>query len=194
MSLARQMFGQVQRRAFSVSARQVRPVAPFTIVFACHANCVSHALELQSCHTWCCRWYWPTSVPAHEAQSSCHKLGALRYSSWTRSVHPQEEFKIHELISSIGVAADISHINTRSVVKGYDPTPSGLRECLTGAEVVLIPAGVPRKPGMTRDGRKSCLAKAQNTSDHCQTSSTPTQVLSEILPRPAPKLLRMRTY
>ena len=51
-----------------------------------------------------------------------------------------------------GVAADISHINTSSTVKGYDPTPSGLRECLTGAEVVLIPAGVPRKPGMTRDG------------------------------------------
>lgn len=53
---------------------------------------------------------------------------------------------------STGVAADISHINTKSVVKGYDPTPSGLREALKGAEVVLIPAGVPRKPGMTRDG------------------------------------------
>jgi len=52
-----------------------------------------------------------------------------------------------------GVAADISHINTKSTVKGYDPTPSGLREALTGAEIVLIPAGVPRKPGMTRDGR-----------------------------------------
>jgi malate dehydrogenase len=51
-----------------------------------------------------------------------------------------------------GVAADISHINTKSTVKGYDPTPSGLREALTGAEIVLIPAGVPRKPGMTRDG------------------------------------------
>jgi malate dehydrogenase len=52
----------------------------------------------------------------------------------------------------LGVAADISHINTKSTVKGYDPTPSGLREALTGAEIVLIPAGVPRKPGMTRDG------------------------------------------
>ena len=53
-----------------------------------------------------------------------------------------------------GVAADISHINTKSTVKGYDPTPSGLREALKGAEIVLIPAGVPRKPGMTRDGMK----------------------------------------
>ncbi len=56
---------------------------------------------------------------------------------------------------SIGVAADISHINTKSTVKGYDPTPSGLREALEGAEVVLIPAGVPRKPGMTRDGKRT---------------------------------------
>ena len=29
--------------------------------------------------------------------------------------------------------------------------PAELRECLEGAEVVVIPAGVPRKPGMTRD-------------------------------------------
>ena len=52
---------------------------------------------------------------------------------------------------SPGVAADISHINTKSKVTGYDPTPSGLAAALKGAEVVLIPAGVPRKPGMTRD-------------------------------------------
>lgn len=51
-----------------------------------------------------------------------------------------------------GVAADLSHINTKSTVTGYQPTPSGLRDALADAEVVLIPAGVPRKPGMTRDG------------------------------------------
>ena len=50
-----------------------------------------------------------------------------------------------------GVAADISHINTKSTVKGYDPTPTGLASALKGSDVVLIPAGVPRKPGMTRD-------------------------------------------
>lgn len=53
---------------------------------------------------------------------------------------------------NLGVAADLSHINTNSTVTGYDPTPSGLRDALKGSEVVLIPAGVPRKPGMTRDG------------------------------------------
>lgn len=51
-----------------------------------------------------------------------------------------------------GVAADIGHINTKSVVTGYQPDADGLKQALTGAEIVLIPAGVPRKPGMTRDG------------------------------------------
>ena len=36
-------------------------------------------------------------------------------------------------------------------VRGHDATPSGLAEALKGAEIVVIPAGVPRKPGMTRD-------------------------------------------
>lgn len=29
--------------------------------------------------------------------------------------------------------------------------PEALAACLTGADLVVIPAGVPRKPGMTRD-------------------------------------------
>ena len=53
--------------------------------------------------------------------------------------------------SFAGVAADLSHINTKSTVTGYEPTPAGLAAAVKGAEVVLIPAGVPRKPGMTRD-------------------------------------------
>ena len=60
------------------------------------------------------------------------------------------------------MAADISHINTKSTVKGYDPTPSGLKEALTGAEIVLIPAGVPRKPGMTRDGEYNAASEKDN--------------------------------
>lgn len=55
-------------------------------------------------------------------------------------------------LTDIGVAADLGHINTNSVVTGHTPDGSGLQDALKGAEVVLIPAGVPRKPGMTRDG------------------------------------------
>ncbi|PNS17037.1 Malate dehydrogenase, mitochondrial [Sphaceloma murrayae] len=61
------------------------------------------------------------------------------------------DLALYDIKGGPGVAADVSHINTKSTVKGYAPDAAGIRECLTGAEIVLIPAGVPRKPGMTRD-------------------------------------------
>lgn len=47
-----------------------------------------------------------------------------------------------------GVAVDLSHIPTAVDVKGYGQ--EGLATALQGADIVLIPAGVPRKPGMDR--------------------------------------------
>jgi malate dehydrogenase len=61
------------------------------------------------------------------------------------------ELALYDIRGAPGVAADVSHVNTKSNVKGYEATPSGLASALKGAEVVLIPAGVPRKPGMSRD-------------------------------------------
>ncbi|KAL7269824.1 Malate dehydrogenase, cytoplasmic [Rhizina undulata] len=61
------------------------------------------------------------------------------------------ELALYDIRGAPGVAADVSHINTKSKVSGYNPTPEGLKEALEGSEIVLIPAGVPRKPGMTRD-------------------------------------------
>ncbi|MGN0902647.1 MAG: malate dehydrogenase [Succinivibrio sp.] len=48
-----------------------------------------------------------------------------------------------------GVAKDLSHIPTDVEVDGY--TGDDLTKALEGANVVVIPAGVARKPGMTRD-------------------------------------------
>lgn len=56
---------------------------------------------------------------------------------------------LYDIAGTPGVAADISHINSKAIVKGY--TQEGIKEALTGADLVIIPAGVPRKPGMTRD-------------------------------------------
>lgn len=48
-----------------------------------------------------------------------------------------------------GVAVDLSHISTNGTVEGF--SGDDLKKALTGCDVVVIPAGVPRKPGMTRD-------------------------------------------
>lgn len=69
------------------------------------------------------------------------------------------ELSCYDIVGTPGVAADLSHIPTNSSTSGSLPSPvawppkgnGGLEETLTGADVVVIPAGVPRKPGMTRD-------------------------------------------
>lgn len=59
-------------------------------------------------------------------------------------------------VQPAGVAADLGHLERKCAVKGYvmevgkNPIDH-LEECLTGCHLVLVPAGVPRKPGMTRD-------------------------------------------
>merc|ERR1719197_1958830 len=70
-----------------------------------------------------------------------------------------DEVAAYDVVGTPGVAADLSHCPTKAKMTGNLPAagtwpPSGntgLEACLTGADVVIIPAGVPRKPGMTRD-------------------------------------------
>ncbi|XP_040280652.1 malate dehydrogenase, mitochondrial [Bufo bufo] len=57
---------------------------------------------------------------------------------------------LYDIAHTPGVAADLSHIETRAKVTGYIGAEQ-LPESLKDADVVVIPAGVPRKPGMTRD-------------------------------------------
>merc|ERR1711872_329356 len=60
------------------------------------------------------------------------------------------KLSLYDIVHTPGVAADLSHIETKARVKGFVGAEQ-LEESLQGAEIVVIPAGVPRKPGMTRD-------------------------------------------
>lgn len=53
-------------------------------------------------------------------------------------------------IANMGMAADLGHICTATKVTGHSGDAQ-LADALKDAQIVLIPAGVPRKPGMTRD-------------------------------------------
>merc|ERR1712003_57587 len=48
-----------------------------------------------------------------------------------------------------GVGADLSHIDTKATVTSF--AGDDVEAAVEGCDIVLIPAGVPRKPGMTRD-------------------------------------------
>merc|ERR1712055_1205329 len=57
---------------------------------------------------------------------------------------------LYDIVATPGVAADLSHIETPGRVSGFVGADQ-LEASLVGVEIVVIPAGVPRKPGMTRD-------------------------------------------
>lgn len=56
------------------------------------------------------------------------------------------------MVHAPGIATDLNHIHTPAKVSGFLPADDGLKQALTGADIVVIPAGIARKPGMTRDG------------------------------------------
>lgn len=64
-----------------------------------------------------------------------------------------DEISLYDLVHAPGIATDLNHIDTRAKVAGYLAENSGLMKALTGADVVVVTAGIARKPGMTRDGK-----------------------------------------
>jgi len=62
-----------------------------------------------------------------------------------------DELSLYDVVNTPGVATDLSHISSPAVVSGYLPKDDGMKQSFSGADIVVIPAGIPRKPGMTRD-------------------------------------------
>ncbi|KAF2718663.1 malate DEHYDROGENASE, NAD-dependent [Polychaeton citri CBS 116435] len=62
-----------------------------------------------------------------------------------------DQLALYDVVNTPGVAADLSHISSIAKIEGYLPKDDGLKKALEGADIVVIPAGIPRKPGMTRD-------------------------------------------
>ncbi|OAX40693.1 malate dehydrogenase [Rhizopogon vinicolor AM-OR11-026] len=73
------------------------------------------------------------------------------------------ELALYDIVNAPGVAVDLSHIATPAKVEGYLPPDDGLEKALTGANVIVIPAGIPRKPGINA-GIVRDLAKAIATT------------------------------
>jgi malate dehydrogenase len=53
---------------------------------------------------------------------------------------------LYDIVGTPGVGADLSHINTPAKITAH-MGPDQLYKALEGADIVVVPAGVPRKPG-----------------------------------------------
>jgi malate dehydrogenase len=56
------------------------------------------------------------------------------------------DLSLYDIQHTKGVGADLSHIETRAKVKAFVGKDE-LANALKGIDLVVIPAGVPRKPG-----------------------------------------------
>lgn len=77
-------------------------------------------------------------------------------------------------IANMGMAKDLAHIPTTTSVAGYSGEAE-LPAALSKADIVIIPAGVPRKPGMTRDDLFNINASIVRNlvaacAEHCPTA------------------------
>ena len=50
------------------------------------------------------------------------------------------------MVNTPGVATDLSHISSIAQIEGFLPAEDGMKKAFTGADIVIIPAGIPRKP------------------------------------------------
>jgi len=64
-----------------------------------------------------------------------------------------DQISLYDIVHVPGIATCLMHIDTKAKVIGYLPNDSGLRKALTDADIVVVTAGIARKPGMTRDGK-----------------------------------------
>ncbi|GLA29085.1 hypothetical protein CBS147323_6564 [Aspergillus niger] len=62
-----------------------------------------------------------------------------------------DEIALYDIVHVPGIATDLMHIDTKAKVIGYLPQDDGLKKALTGADIIVVTAGIARKPGMTRD-------------------------------------------
>jgi len=62
-----------------------------------------------------------------------------------------DELSLYDVVNTPGVAADLSHISSKAKVTDFLPDADGAKTAIKDADIIVIPAGIPRKPGMTRD-------------------------------------------
>ncbi|CAN1777394.1 Malate dehydrogenase, glyoxysomal [Linum perenne] len=86
---------------------------------------------------------------------------------------------LYDVVNTPGVTADISHMDTGAVVRGFLGQQQ-LEDAVTGVDLVIIPAGVPRKPGMTRDDLFNINAGIVKTLSEAVAKCSPNAIVNII--------------
>jgi malate dehydrogenase len=61
-----------------------------------------------------------------------------------KTSHLVDELALYDVVNTPGVAADLSHISSPAKTTGYLPANDGAKAALKDADIIVIPAGIPR--------------------------------------------------
>ncbi|KAL2611860.1 hypothetical protein R1flu_023552 [Riccia fluitans] len=86
---------------------------------------------------------------------------------------------LYDIANVKGIVADLSHCNTPAQVSGFTG-PDELAASLKDVDLVVIPAGVPRKPGMTRDDLFNINANIVKTLVEAVAANAPNAMINII--------------
>lgn len=56
-----------------------------------------------------------------------------------------DQLALYDVVNTPGVTADLSHISSIAQIEGYLPADGGMAKAFKNADIVIIPAGIPRK-------------------------------------------------
>jgi NAD-dependent malate dehydrogenase len=132
--------------------RMLHSVRSFCIKTLLHPLHI-HLLEIRVYIASCVVAFWSTKSPYCKDCLSFDNLVIVEECVLT---FVGSTLSLYDVVNVIGVGADISHINSNVKLEYYlgdmkNPANPEVDKALAGSDVVIIPAGVPRKPGMTRD-------------------------------------------
>jgi hypothetical protein len=93
------------------------------------------------------RWYRTGSEPLGSLwlHTSIDFLTALKPLSLLLKLSPLvDELSLYDVVNTPGVATDLSHISSKATVSGYLPPNDGGKAAFKDADIIIIPAGIPR--------------------------------------------------
>lgn len=56
-----------------------------------------------------------------------------------------DHLSLYDVVNTPGVTADLSHISSIAQIDGYLPADNGMAKAFKNADIVIIPAGIPRE-------------------------------------------------
>jgi hypothetical protein len=107
--------------------------------------------SLTFCHNsrrWCRWWYRTGEYRTFKAphQDDLTNTPSQPLSLLLKACPLVDKLSLYDVVNTPGVATDLSHISSIAQIEGFLPADDGMRKAFTGADIVIIPAGIPRKP------------------------------------------------